>query len=160
MRKSCCALAPVAVAYVEHDLFLEQSKFDHWQLWQEAGIGCMTEQAYTPPWNGTVACNAEDTAAIIAYGEAFMAQVAPLRAAPGSHRGMFLTSCVVHGQDWHYASIGDTNLQTAFSLWYHYRHLPNATSTLGLDNDFQWVEDLRLPRTDNPLACPPFTFAE
>jgi len=149
-----CMIAEHAIGYVAHDVFFEQSKFDHWQLWQEAGIPCVTQQAYTPPWQPAPTCSAADSAAIAGYGKTFMAQASGPLNETGAHRGFFLTSCLVHGQDWHYASIDHVSLQSAFATWYYRRHAERTHVT----NDFRWVEDQELPRTDNPLACPPFVF--
>jgi hypothetical protein len=43
----------------------------------------------------------------------------------------------------------------AIDLWHRALRDENPPT---VDNDFKWVEDWTMPRTDNPLACPPFTW--
>lgn len=42
----------------------------------------------------------------------------------------------------------------AFNLWYDALRNPSHAPTVS----FKWIEDWDMPRVDNPLACPPFTF--
>jgi hypothetical protein len=89
-----------------------------------------------------------------------MEQFAPV------HRAAFLTSCVLHGMDYHYLAVGDTDIapigergtspSVALNTWYSALY---AADPPGVDNGYKWIEDFGLPRVDNPLACPPFTFA-
>ena len=74
-----------------------------------------------------------------------------------------LTSCVLHGMDYNFLTVGANDAgelgvtpAVAFNLWYRAIMDP-ASATL--TNDYKWVEDLDMPRVDNPLACPPFAFA-
>eukprot|EP00730_Choanoeca_flexa_P001867 TRINITY_DN10817_c0_g1_i2.p1 TRINITY_DN10817_c0_g1~~TRINITY_DN10817_c0_g1_i2.p1 ORF type:complete len:826 (+),score=168.59 TRINITY_DN10817_c0_g1_i2:2-2479(+) len=151
-----CMLPVYATPFVQADMFFQQSKFDHWQLNEEAGLVCTTAQSYHPPWLNNVTCDKYESAAIAGYGEAFMDQIAEELSRPGQQRGFYLTSCIVHGIDWHYASIDDVNLESAFAQWYYRRYAERTYS----NNDFHWVEDYHMPRIDNPLACPPLTFID
>ena len=59
-----------------------------------------------------------------------------------------------------YLSIG-SNLTadsplTAFNAWYDALMHPWLQPIVA--NNYHWVEDMALPRTSNPLACPPFIF--
>jgi O-palmitoleoyl-L-serine hydrolase len=150
-----CFLAPVVTPYVESPLFIWQSKFDHFQLEAFADLSCMLAQAYFPPWVENVTCNAADTAAVGAYGELFMQQFSPVLNVSGPFRGVFLTSCVLHGMDYVYLSVEDSSPLDAWNTWHDAVLNPSSAPT---GTDFKWVEDLPMPRTDNPLACPPFTF--
>ena len=68
--------------------------------------------------------------------------------------------------DFNLLSVGDVGTpggelgitpSVAFNAWYRAVRdgVDNAPS---VDNNFKWVEDLVVPRVDNPLACPPFVF--
>jgi len=154
-----CIMAPTAEPFVSAPLFFWQSKFDHAQLALFLGLDCMIAQAYSPPWVQNVTCSANETAAVTAFGALFMAQFASVLAAPGPRRAAFLTSCVLHSMDFNLLSVQDTNPRVAFNLWF--MAVRNAAGRIPLiDNDFKWAEDLALPRTDNPLACPPFDFEQ
>jgi hypothetical protein len=159
-----CFMAQVATPYVRAPLFVWQSKFDHFQLTDFLSVDCAFEQAYTPPWKPAPLCSQNNTKAIVEYGAYFMGTLKDLLAAPGPHRALYLTSCVLHGMDWNYLTLGDnaagelgTTPSVAFNAWYR-------AVVLGVDkapsvgNDWKWVEDLQEPRVDNPLACPPFAF--
>ena len=135
---------------------VQQSKFDHFQLSAFEGIECTVEQEYNPPWKNNITCSATDSAAIGAFGQNFMQAFDPVLAQPGPHRATFLTSCVLHGMDYHFLSVQNTSMNVAFNVWH--RALANPADPPVIDNDFKWVEDRAMPRTDNPLACPPFSF--
>lgn len=153
-----CLLAPFTINYTQAPVFFLQSKFDHWQLSEEAGVPCSFQQAYTPPWQAAPTCSAADTAVIKSYGQEFMTAFnsAALQG-PGSHRACFLTSCVLHGIDVHFASVAPAiNFVSGFAQWYFYRNVQPSISPV----DFRFIEDEPLPRTDNPLACPPFIFTQ
>lgn len=156
-------MAAVLTPFVRAPLFVWQSKFDHFQLNDILGVDCALLQAYTPPWLAPPNCSAASTAAIAAFGAAFMQQLAPLLAAPGLTRGVYLTSCVLHGMDYNYLTTGDdaagelgTNPNVAFNLWYAAAKNPQLAPNIS--NGYKWIEDRALPRVDNPLACPPFLF--
>ncbi len=151
-----CWLPPVAEKYVDAPLFFWQSKFDHFQLSEFVGLECARAQAYTPPWHYNLsACSLRDTVAIEAYGNLFLEQFGPVLATPGTHRAVFLTSCVLHGMSQMFLSVMGTTPSIAITLWH--MALRDSNPPI-LDNDFKWIESLTLPRVDNPLACPPFTF--
>ena len=158
-----CFMAAVATPFVQAPLFVWQSKFDHFQLRAFLSADCAFEQAYTPPWGPAPVCSHNNTAAIFAYGAYFMEQLAPLISAKGPHRALYLTSCVLHGMDYNFLTVGDnaahelgTTPSVAFNLWYAALRDSNAADP---GNDFKWVEDFSAPRVDNPLACPPFLFS-
>lgn len=157
-----CFLAAVATPFVKAPLFVWQSLYDHFQLRAFLSVDCAFDQAYTPPWLPAPVCSANNTRDIRAYGAYFLEQLQPLIAAPGPHRALYLTSCVLHGMDYNFLSVGanaagelGTNPSVAFNLWY--RALMDPASAT-LDNNYKWVESLPEPRVDNPLACPPFVF--
>jgi hypothetical protein len=158
-----CFMAAVATPYVKAPLFVWQSKFDHFQLSAFLSVDCAYEQVYNPPWKPAPVCSANDTAAIFAYGDYFMQQLQPLIDAPGPHRALYLTSCVLHGMDYNYLTVGDnaagelgTTPMVAFNLWYRAILNPNAADP---GNHWKWVEDFPTPRMNNPLACPPFVWS-
>lgn len=158
-----CFMAAVAAPFVAAPLFVWQSKFDHFQLEAFLSVDCAYAQAYNPPWAAAPACSPNNTRDIRAYGAYFMQQLQPLVAAPGPHRALYLTSCVLHGMDYNFLTVGANDAgelgvtpNVAFNLWYRAIMDP-ASATL--TNDYKWVEDLDTPRVDNPLACPPFVFA-
>jgi Pectinacetylesterase len=156
-----CLMAPTVTQYVKAPLFISQSKFDHFQLSSFLSVDCSYDQSFTPPWNQAPICSPAETAAILAYGAEFMAQFEPLLATPGLRRGVYLTSCVLHGMDYHFVTVGDTvgseelgtPINVAFNLW-HQAIVGGEAS----QDSFKWVEDLKNPRVSNPLACPPFVF--
>ena len=159
-----CFMAQVATPFVRAPLFVWQSKFDHFQLSAFLSVDCSFAQAYNPPWLPAPVCSRNNTEAILAYGAYFMSTIAPLIAAPGPHRGLYLTSCVLHGMDFNYLTVGDTAAgelgatpAVAFNAWYQ-AVLRGAGGAPSVDNDWKWVEDFAAPRVDNPLACPPFVF--
>ena len=151
-----CFMAPTVTQYVKAPLFIWQSKFDHFQLNAFVDLDCMWNQTYNPPWNANITCNEHDTNLTMAYGELFMSQIQPYINTPGPFRAVYLTSCVLHGMDYNYLSVSETTPNVAFNLWYDALTNPNNPPTI--TNDFKWIEDYTLPRTDNPLACPPFIF--
>ena len=136
-----CFLVPTAQAYVAAPLFFWQSKFDHFQLRAFVSVACTLAQAYNPPWVSNVTCNARDTGAISSFGALFMEQFAPVLAAPGPHRAAFLTSCVLHGMDYHYLAVGDADIApigergaspaVALNTWYAALY---AADPPGVDN--------------------------
>lgn len=150
-----CWLPPIAQSYVNAPLFFWQSKFDHFQLSSFAGIDCAVSQAYYPPWVANVTCSQVDSAAVGNYGEKFMDQFSAVLSTPGPQRGVFLTSCVLHGMDANFLSVEMEAPIVAIDLWHRALRDENPPT---VDNDFKWVEDRTMPRTDNPLACPPFTW--
>jgi hypothetical protein len=85
----------------------------------------------------------------------YLWQIQAVIEAPAPHRAIFLTSCVLHGMDYQYLSVNDTSPMVAFNLWYDALH---SSSGGAPTVSYKWVEDWAMPRTDNPLACPPFTF--
>ncbi len=151
-----CMLAPFAVNYTQAPLFFLQSKFDHWQLNEEAGVPCAFQQAYTPPWSPAPTCDPADSATIRSYGAEFMAAFnSAAMVGAGAQRAAFLTSCVLHGIDQSYTSVAPAiNFISGFAQWYYYRQVQPSISPV----DFRFIEDEPMPRTDNPLACPPFIF--
>ena len=160
-----CFMAPVATPFVKAPLFVWQSKFDHFQLSAFLNADCSYEQSYNPPWEPAPLCSPNNTAAIVQYGALFMQQLQPLIASPGPHRALYLTSCILHGMDYDFLTVGanaagelGVTPSVAFNTWYRavVRGVDNAPS---VNNDFKWVEDLPMPRVDNPLACPPFRFS-
>jgi hypothetical protein len=164
-REWRCFMAAVAEPYVAAPLFVWQSKFDHFQLNEFLGADCAVQQAYNPPWLPAPNCSAANSAAIGAYGASFMQQLAPLLAAPGPHRGLYLTSCVLHGMDYNLLSLGEDAAgesgitpSVAFNAWHAAVRQP-AGQAPSNSNGFKWVEDLPMPRVSNALACPPFLFA-
>jgi len=157
-----CFMAAVATPFVHAPLFVWQSKFDHFQLSAFLSVDCSYAQQYNPPWAPAPVCSHNNTRDIRAYGAYFMEQLQPFIAAPGPHRALYLTSCVLHGMDYNYLTVGANDAgelgvtpSVAFNLWYRAIRDP-ASATL--TNGYKWVEDLDLPRVDNPLACPPFEF--
>jgi hypothetical protein len=161
-----CFLAEVATPYVQAPLFVWQSKFDHFQLSEFLGADCARQQAYNPPWAPAPVCSRNNSAAIVAYGEYFMRTLQPLLAAPGLRRGVYLTSCVLHGMSYDQLTVGDnaagelgTTPSVAFNTWYR-AVLRGEGAAPSVDNDWKWVEDREVPRVDNPLACPPFVFTQ
>ena len=158
-----CFMAATVTPYVKAPLFIWQSKFDHFQLSAFLSVDCSFEQVYNPPWSPAPVCSPNNTADIFAYGAYFMSQLQPLIAAPGPHRALYLTSCVLHGMDYNYLTVGDnaageggTTPSVAFNMWY--RAIMNPSNGPRVSNDWKWIEDLDTPRVDNPLACPPFIF--
>jgi hypothetical protein len=158
-----CFMASVATPFVQAPLFMWQSKFDHFQLSAFLSADCSYAQAYNPPWNAAPVCSANNSRDIRAYGEYFMTQIQPFVDAPGPHRAVYLTSCVLHGMDYNFLTVGDNDAgelgvtpSVAFNLWYRALIEP-ASATL--TNNYKWIEDRDMPRVDNPLACPPFIFS-
>ena len=159
-----CFMAAVATPYVKAPLFVWQSKFDHFQLSAFLSVDCSYAQVYNPPWSPAPVCSANNTADILAFGRYFMEQLQPLVAAPGPHRALYLTSCVLHGMDYNFLTVGDNSAGelgtapiVAFNLWYAALRNPSAADP---GNNWKWVEDFAAPRLDNPLACPPFVFTQ
>jgi hypothetical protein len=158
-----CFMAAVATPFVRAPLFIWQSKFDHFQLSAFLSVDCSYAQQYNPPWApATPVCSPNNTRDIRAYGAYFIDQLQPLIAAPGPHRALYLTSCVLHGMDYNFLTVGEnaagelgTTPAVAFNLWYRALMDPESAT---LNNDYKWVESTAEPRVDNPLACPPFIF--
>ena len=158
-----CFMAAVATPFVRAPLFVWQSKFDHFQLSAFLCVDCSYAQQYNPPWAPAPVCSPNNTRDILAYGAYFMEQLQPLIDAPGPQRALYLTSCVLHGMDYNFLTVGANDAgelgvtpSVAFNLWYTAIREP-ASATL--TNNYKWVEDLDMPRVDNPLACPPFEFS-
>ena len=159
-----CFMAAVATPFVRAPLFIWQSKFDHFQLSAFLSVDCSFEQTYNPPWNPAPVCSHNNSQAIAAYGRYFMDQLSPLLLSPGPHRALYLTSCVLHGMDYNFLTVGDNDAgemgitpSVAFNSWYRaVVYGPDNAPTN--NNDWKWVEDLPWPRVDNNLACPPFSF--
>ena len=108
-------------------------------------------------------CSRNNTRDIVAFGKFFVEQLAPLIAAPGPHRALYLTSCVLHGMDYNFLTVGanaagelGVSPAVAFTLWYTALMDPQSAT---LENNYKWIEDTLEPRVDNPLACPPFVFS-
>ena len=159
-----CFMASVATPFVRAPLFVWQSKFDHFDLSAFLSVDCSFEQSYNPPWSPAPNCSANNSAAIRDFGAYFMTQIEPVLQAPGPARAVYLTSCVLHGMDYNFLSVGDdasgelgTTPSVAFNLWY--RAVLDPAHAPVMSNDWKWVEDRPMPRVDNPLACPPFVFA-
>jgi len=158
-----CFMASVVTPFVKAPLFIWQSKFDHFQLSAFLCVDCSYGQVYNPPWNPAPVCSVNNTRDIKAYGAYFMQQIKPLIATPGPHRAVYLTSCILHGMDYNFLAVNENDADelgvtpsVAFNLWY--RAIMNPASAT-LTNDYKWIEDLDMPRVDNPLACPPFKFS-
>jgi len=146
-------MATVAEPYVRTPLFLLQSKFDHFQLEYIAGLRCMHDMPYDPPWV-LPSCSAEEVDTIEAFGANLQRHMKPALERARSLRGVFLTSCVVHGQyspsTWQQLTIDGESVQQAFSSWY----LDDHNSR---ERDGKWIENCRLPCTQNPQVCAPWT---
>lgn len=152
-----CTLAPTAAPFARSPLFFLQSMYDHWQLLEEGGIACIGQQNFNPPWLPAPQCTPAETAAVQAYGASLLAafERAVLQPAAGRGRAAYLSSCVRHGLDMRYMSQAPAaSPMTAFALWYYYRTVSPSIAP----NDFRWLETLPLPRTDNPVGCPPYLF--
>jgi len=158
-----CFMASEATPHVAAPLFIWQSKFDHFDLEAMLSADCAFEQAYTPPWSAAPVCSPNNSAAIGSFGSLLMQQLQPVVAARGPARALYLTSCVLHGMDYNFLTVGDTitgelgtTPNVAFNLWYRAVVDPDHAPVLA--NDWKWIEDRPTPRVDNPLACPPFIF--
>ena len=158
-----CFMASVATPFVRAPLFVWQSKFDHFDLSAFLSVDCSFDQAYNPPWSPAPSCSVNNSAAIRAFGAYFMTQIEPVLQAPGPKRAVYLTSCVLHGMDYNFLTVGDdatgelgTTPSVAFNLWYRAVNDPDHAPVMA--NDWKWIEDRPMPRVDNPLACPPFNF--
>jgi len=152
-------LAPYAEPYVAAPLFLLQSKFDHFQLNAEAGLRCMNPavggQPYAPPWSigPNATCGPPDQAAIAAYGADFWRFFAAAASRSRKARGVFLTSCIIHGQTgsaaWNHTEVDGATPATAFAAWYADRPASAA-------RDGKWVENCSMPCNPNARACAPW----
>lgn len=151
-----CIMAATAERFVQSPLFILQSKFDHFQLNAIAGLACMNPaqqgEPYAPPWVKPT-CSAADVSTIRAYGADFMTELQHVLAGSEQHRGLFLSSCIIHGQSapaaWIRTKVGGATPQQAFSSWYSGGEASRAVRG-------KWVEDCPLPCNINALACAPF----
>lgn len=157
-----CMLAPDAEPHVRGPLFVLQSKFDHFQLNAELGLRCMNPgtggQPYAPPWvppSGPQGanCTATDLAAIAAYGTDFWWYFQSVTTRPAEARGVFLTSCIIHGQTtpaaWNFTVVDGTTPAQAFAQWFDGDVASKA-------RDGKWVENCTMPCNSNKLACAPW----
>lgn len=106
-------------------MFVLQSKYDHFQLNAELGLDCMNPneggQPYSPPWRSTSTCTSADKAAISRYGDEFWSYFAATASRARSRRGVFLSSCIIHGQiasaAWNHTLVDGATPTTAFAAW-------------------------------------------
>ena len=129
------------------------------QLSDFADLACVHQQTAQPPWRPGVTCSHDDTDVIRDFGAAYMEQISALLDGPGLQRGLYLTSCLLHNMDFNYLAVGGTSPNVAFNAWYTGVRASPAAPPI-VENNFKWVDDLALPRTDNPLACPPYAFTQ
>lgn len=157
-----CMLAPWAEPHVVAPLFVLQSKFDHFQLDAELGLRCMAPQCggqpYSPPWApaagpGGANCTPADIAAIAAYGGSYWGWIAPTVARSAARRGVFLTSCIIHGQTapaaWSVTTVDGDTPSSAFAGWW-------TGSAASATRDGKWVENCSMPCNPNAAACAPW----
>jgi O-palmitoleoyl-L-serine hydrolase len=110
-----CIMAPYAVPFVATPFFALQSRFDHWQLSEEAFVPCMLAQSYSPPYSPST-CTPAEVAEIQSWGPGFMSQFLPAMAkVPAS--SAFLDACIIHGST--NSSINGMNNAEAFGAWFN-----------------------------------------
>ena len=153
-------MAATAEQYVESPLFFLQSRFDHFQLGAELGLQCMVRQSYVPPWKDAN-CSAAERVGMEEYAADLHAELSRVIGRPRLSRGIFLSSCIIHGQTnlnaWTKTEIAGVTPQQAWREWYVRLH--NNSSG---DGPFVWVEDCPgiaggLPCNPNALSCAPYS---
>jgi len=149
-----CIVAATAERYVETPLFFLQSRFDHFQLGAELALPCMLAQSYSPPW-ANANCSEAELASIKAYAADLYAELSQVAWAPAADRGLFLSSCIVHGQTnpnaWTKTEVAGVTPQQAWREWYG--GLPGGGAPSST-----WVEECAggLPCNANALSCAPY----
>lgn len=152
-----CLMAATAEHYVESPLFFLQSRFDHFQLGSELALQCMVRQSYSPPWK-VANCSAVEVSDLKTYAVDLSHELSRVVHAPAARRGLYLSSCIIHGQTsvnaWTKTKIAGVTPQQAWRAWYV--GLTNGSSPGGSG---KWVEDCPsgLPCNPNALACAPYT---
>jgi hypothetical protein len=147
-----CMVAATAEQYVESPLFFLQSRFDHFQLGAELALQCMVRQSYSPPWKDAN-CSAAEVAEMKEYAADLHTELSRVIAQPS--RGLFLSSCIIHGQQgldaWTKTKIAGVTPQQAWRAWYD--------GLLLSDDSPKYVEDCPtgLPCNPNALACAPYS---
>ena len=150
-----CLVAATAEQYVESPLFFLQSRFDHFQLGAELALQCMVKQSYSPPWQDAN-CSAEEVGGMKEYAADLHAELSRV-ISQSSSRGIFLSSCIIHGQSnlnaWTKTKIAGVTPQQAWREWYGGlgANEPSVTT--------KWVEECAdgLPCNPNTLSCAPYT---
>ena len=157
-------MAATAEQYVESPMFFLQSRFDHFQLGAELAVQCMIRQSYSPPWKDAN-CSAAEIGSMREYAVDLHAELARVIAQPS--RGIFLSSCIIHGQTnlnaWTKTKIAGVTPQQAWRTWYsglvaNESPLPHAVVGYSPPSA-KWVEECAdgLPCNPNALSCAPYT---
>jgi hypothetical protein len=145
-------MAHGAEPFVLSSMFYLQSKFDHFQLEAIVGLDCMNRQSYVPPFIKPN-CTTAEIATIQSFGLDYYSELASnLLASPGATRGLYLSSCIIHGQTgaaWTTTVVNGSTPQQAFSDWYWGK--ASSTSKNG-----KWVESCKMPCNTNTKVCAPY----
>ena len=149
-----CMVAATAEQYVESPLFFLQSRFDHFQLGAELALQCMIRQSYSPPWKDAN-CTGAEVSAIKEYGKDLHAELFRVINKSSHVRGIYLSSCIIHGQSnlnaWTKTTINGVTPQRAWREWYNGLLVANESGA-------SWVEECAsgLPCNQNALSCAPY----
>lgn len=144
-----CIVAATATQYVKSPMFFLQSKFDHFQLGSIAALPCMNKQVFSPPWLN-VTCSADEISTISSYGKDLEAEILNVFNSPNSHRAVYLSACIIHGQQgfnaWTKTLVNGVTPQEAWLSWY----------SKGGTTSANWIEMCDLPCNSNTEACAPY----
>eukprot|EP01063_Lacrimia_lanifica_P040597 TRINITY_DN926_c1_g1_i6.p1 TRINITY_DN926_c1_g1~~TRINITY_DN926_c1_g1_i6.p1 ORF type:complete len:386 (+),score=122.95 TRINITY_DN926_c1_g1_i6:66-1223(+) len=132
-----CFMSPHMPQFVQTPLFAFNSKFDLWQLQYEL-------QLSPAQWTA----NASATAAVLRYGDDFLAQFKAVQQNPA--HGGFITTCICHGCPWSDLVLDGKNGMQLYADWFYGKVTGGAAFAI----------DTRRPNGDGTLSklpgCTPF----
>ena len=87
------------------------------------------------------------------YGDAYWHYISAAVSRPRQSRGVFLDSCIIHGQSgsaaWNHTIVNGATPAIAFAAWY-------ADDNPSILTNGKWVENCSMPCNTNALACAPW----
>ena len=87
------------------------SKYDAWQMTNILQVPCLAN-----PKHHSTTCDADERAAVIKYGQAFMEDFQPVTMQ--AKNGAMITSCICHGCNWASITLDNKNSYEHYAEWY------------------------------------------
>jgi hypothetical protein len=106
-----CFMSPHMEKYIATPFFMFNSKYDAWQMTNILQVPCLAHPAHHK-----APCDADEQAAVIKYGQAFMDDFQPVT--KQAKNGAMITSCICHGCNWNSITLDNKNSYEHYAEWY------------------------------------------
>jgi hypothetical protein len=108
-----CFMAPHLQQFVQTPFFMFNSKYDAWQLDNEAQLPCFASDRAPK----TLTCDRTEQNYTLQYGSDFLNAFEPVRSEP--RNGAFITSCICHSCPWFELTLANKTSYSHYADWHH-----------------------------------------